>query len=192
MAPNPTRPGVHVSDPSGLRAMAHPLRLQLIGSLRVDGPQTVGMLSERLDAAPGSISFHLGTLERHGFVEQAPDLARDRRERWWRATAERTTFEPVDLHDDPAQRAAGRAMRQAIVQQYAAGQLTYLETEDTLDPAWIAAATMGDDAMWLTPAQLRELSDELEALASRWHTLGDREAPGAQAVQVIYSAFRRP
>lgn len=172
--------------------MAHPLRLQLIGTLRIDGPQTVGALSERLDAAPGSISFHLGTLERHGFVEQAPDLARDRRERWWRATAERTTFEPIDLQEDPAQRVAGRAMRQAIVQQYAAGQLAYLETEDALDPSWIAAATMGDDAMWLTPAQLRELSDELEALSSRWHRRGDREAAGAEPVHVIYAAFRRP
>mgnify|MGYP003511088527 CR=1 FL=1 len=190
-SPSP-RPGVHVSDPSGLRALAHPLRLQIIGSLRVDGPQTVGMLGERLGAAPGSISFHLTTLARHGFAEKAPELARDGRERWWRATAERTTFEPADLRKDPTQWAAGKAMRQAIVQQYAAGQLAYLENEGTLDPSWIAAATMGDEAIWLTPLQLRELSDELELLASRWQSRGDRDASDAQPVHLIYAAFRRP
>ncbi|GAA3647338.1 winged helix-turn-helix domain-containing protein [Microbacterium marinilacus] len=187
-----SRTRVHVSDPSALRALAHPLRLRIVGSLRMEGPQPVGALSERLDAAPGSISYHLGTLERHGFVEQAPDLARDGRERWWRASAETTAFEPIDLQADPEQRVAGRAMRQAIVQRYAADELAYLEAEETLQPEWIAAATIGDDHAWLTPDELRELSDELEALAARWHERGDRDRADARPVRVIYAAFRQP
>ena len=96
------------------------------------------------------------------------------------------------MQDDPAKRTAGRAMRRAIAQAYAADQLAYLETEESLEPEWIAAATSGDDVPWLTSAELRELSDELEALASRWHARGDRERPGAAPVRLIYSAFRRP
>jgi len=183
---------VNVSDPSALRALAHPLRLRIIGTLRTDGPQSVGALSDRLDAAPGSISYHLSTLERHGFVEQAPDLARDGRERWWRASAEVTTFEPSDLQQDPARRIAARAMRQAIVQQYAADELAYLQMEETLDAAWVAAATLGDDYAWLTPEQLRELSDELKALATRWNERSNRDDPGARLIKIIYAAFRRP
>jgi len=190
---NPSRRSrVHVSDPSALRALAHPLRLRIIGSLRTDGPQSVGALCDRLDAAPGSISYHLSTLERHGFVEQAPDLARDARERWWRASAEVTTFEPSDLQRDPDQRVAARAMRQAIVQQHAADELAYLETEETLDAPWVAAATLGDDYAWLTHDQLRELKDELEALAARWNERSDRDHPDARLVKIIYAAFRRP
>jgi len=186
------RSRIHVSDPSALRALAHPLRLRIIGSLRTDGPQSVGALGDRLDAASGSISYHLSTLERHGFVEQAPELARDGRERWWRASAETTTFEPVDLQRHPARRAAGRAMRQAIVQQYAAEELAYLEIEETLDAGWVAAATMGDDHAWLTREELGELSEELESLASKWHERSNRDRPDARPIRFIYAAFRRP
>lgn len=183
---------MHVTDPAALRALAHPLRLQIIGTLRSAGPRSVSALSELLDVATGSISYHLGTLERHGFVEEAPDLARDGRERWWRATADLTTFDPGELQDDPEQRIAGRAMRQSIVQQYTADHLAYLEVEETLGREWVAAATLGDDHAWLTPSELRELSDELEALAARWHARSDSTRPQARAVRVIYSAFPRP
>ncbi|MFD6716591.1 helix-turn-helix domain-containing protein, partial [Micromonospora chalcea] len=72
-----------VSDPRAMRALAHPTRLRLLGELRLRGPQTVGMLSERTGEAVGSVSYHVGKLAEHGFVTEAPDLARDRRERWW-------------------------------------------------------------------------------------------------------------
>lgn len=183
---------LHVSDPSALRAMAHPLRQRIIGALRTDGPQTIGALSERLEAAPGSVSYHMGTLARHGFVEEAPELARDGRERWWRATAELTSFRPAELVQDPAQRAAAEQMRRSFVQLYAAEQLEYLAREPELEAEWVAAATMGDDIAWLTPAELRELSDELEALAARWHSRGERQRPDATPVRLLYSAFRRP
>ena len=188
----PTRRTVSVADPSALRALAHPLRLQIIGALREEGPQTVGALSDRLDAAPGSISYHLGTLERHGLVEQASDLARDGRESWWRASAELTTFDPVALRRNPAQRTAARAMRRAFVQGYAADQLSYLEHEDELDEDWVAASTISDDGAWLTADELNELSRELEDLAARGHARGDRERAGTARVRIVYSAYRRP
>jgi len=192
MAPAPRRE-IHVDDPSALRAMAHPLRLKIIGALRSDGPLTVGALGERLGAASGSISYHLSTLERHGFVEQAPELARDGRERWWRASAETTTFDPAELQDDPARREAGLAFRRAIVRGYAAEQLGYLDSEASLAPEWIEAATQSDDLLWLTAGELKELSDELEALGRRWHDrAGDRARAGSEPVRVIFSTFRRP
>lgn len=186
------RSHVHVSDPSALRALAHPLRLRLLGALRTDGPQPVGALSDRLDAAPGSISYHLGTLERHGFVEQAPELARDGRERWWRARADVTTFAPVELHRDPQQRVAARAMRQTLVQRYAADLLAYLDVEESLTDPWIAAATIGDDHAWLTASELRELSEELAAVTARWQARSDRNRPDAGPVRMIYAAYRQP
>ncbi|WP_243074184.1 transcriptional regulator [Microbacterium sp. SS28] len=184
---------IHVEDPSALRAMAHPLRLKIIGMLRSDGPLSVGALGERLGAASGSISYHLATLEKHGFVEHAPELARDGRERWWRASAEYTSFDPAELQADPARREAGVAFRRAIVQGYAAEQLAYLESEADLPAEWIAAATQSDDLLWVTAGELQELSDELEALGRRWHDrAGDRTRAGAEPVRLIYSAFHRP
>lgn len=62
----------HLTDPRAMRALAHPTRLRLLGELRVRGPRTVGMLSDAIDEAVGSVSYHLGKLAEHGFVEEAP------------------------------------------------------------------------------------------------------------------------
>ena len=90
-----------------MRALANPLRLKLLGLLRRDGPHSVGELSELADAAPGSVSYHLSTLEKFGFVEQAPELARDGRERWWRAAHAMTHYTPSEMLADPESAAGG-------------------------------------------------------------------------------------
>ena len=56
------------------------------------GPQSVGALAEATGAASGSVSYHLVTLAKHGFVVPAPELERDGRERWWRAAHEMTSW----------------------------------------------------------------------------------------------------
>lgn len=183
---------IRVNDPAALRALANPLRLRVLGTLRSDGPQTVGRLSDRFDVAPGSISYHLTTLEQHGFVEPAPELARDGRERWWRATADFTTYQPGELADDPERQVAGTAMRRAVLASYGAEQQAYLDVEPSLPRDWIAAAGSGDTFALLTVEELAELRDELEALAQRWGERRDPDREGVQAVHLIYAAFRRP
>ena len=75
---------LHVTEPDVLRAVAHPLRRRLLDVLRVDGPQTASLLAEHTGEAVGNVSHHVRVLQRAGLVEAAPELARDRRERWWR------------------------------------------------------------------------------------------------------------
>ena len=185
---------VHVSDPRALRALAHPTRLRLLGELRTRGPQTVGALSELVDEAPGSISYHLGTLAKHGFVVQAPELARDRRERWWRAAHRSTTWTPLELLDDPERRAAMEVLQRTVLARYAQELEAYLHRQPTLPPEWVAAATISDAVLHLTSDQLAELREELHALARRWQERSDAggpEAPGAHDVALQYQAFRR-
>jgi DNA-binding transcriptional ArsR family regulator len=75
-----------VSESQVLAALAHPLRRRLLAALRAEGPATAGVLAARTDQAVGSVSHHLRTLGACGLIEEAPELARDRRERWWRPT----------------------------------------------------------------------------------------------------------
>jgi DNA-binding transcriptional ArsR family regulator len=186
------RTHIDVRDPRAMRALANPLRLQLLGLLRRDGPHSVGELSALADAAPGSVSYHLSTLEEFGFVEQAPELARDGRERWWRAAHDSTHYEPSALLAEPETAAAGRAMRQTFLQGHLAEQLAYLDAEPAIGEDWVAAATAGDILSYLSPAELRELSDEVNALAEKWQRSRDEAAPDAAPVRFIYSAFRQP
>jgi DNA-binding transcriptional ArsR family regulator len=183
---------IEVRDPRAMRALANPLRLKLLGLLRRDGPHSVGELSTLADAAPGSVSYHLTTLQEFGFVEEAPELARDGRERWWRAAHTHTHYQPSELLKDPEAAAAGRVMRQVFLQGHLAEQLAYLDTEPALSGEWVRGATMGDTIAYLTPDELRELSDAVNALAEKWELSRDPSRPGAEPVRFIYSTFRQP
>src|SRR5437764_6173805 len=70
-----------------LRALAHPLRLQLLQVLQAEGPATASQLARRLGESSGATSYHLRALHRVGMVEEAEQ--RNARERWWQRSAER-------------------------------------------------------------------------------------------------------
>ena len=89
MTPNEARmpedAAVTVTNADTLRAMASPIRMRILGTLRVNGEQTVGSISEQLGEAPGAISYHLGQLARVGLVEKVRSPDGDRRKSWWKA-----------------------------------------------------------------------------------------------------------
>ena len=51
--------------------MAHPVRLQVLEILGDEGPLTATELGERIGESPANTSFHLRTLAKYGFVEEA-------------------------------------------------------------------------------------------------------------------------
>lgn len=187
----PTRPTDSLRDPKSLRALAHPLRLQLLGVLRADGAHSVGQLAEIVDEAPGTVSYHVGTLAKFGFVVEAPELARDGRERWWRAAHSHTSFDPAELLNDPEQHAAARTLQQVILQSYLGELLDALDAEATIGEEWVAASTHGDSFAHLTAPQLAELTAELAALSSKWEAKSDPSQNGAKPVRWILHAFAR-
>ena len=171
-----------------MRALAHPTRLRLLAELRRHGPQSVGMLSGLLGEAVGSVSYHLGTLAKHGFVVPAPECARNRREHWWRAAHDRTSTDPLGDRGDPERQAASEAFRRTVLGHYTALLEAYLEVEPSLAPEWVRGTTSSDVELRLTSAELVEMRGELEALADRWKA---RASAGAEDVALIYHAFRR-
>lgn len=174
-----------------MRAMAHPMRLRLLGMLRVDGPATVGMLAERTGEAAGSVSYHVATLARHGFVEPAPELARDRRERWWRAAHQVTSWRTEEFLGDPERHAASDALRRAVLDTYHRELLGALEAEATLEPEWVAASDSSDGAARLTLEEFRELSADLAAVREKWWARGREAREGTRPVRWITHVFPR-
>ncbi|GAB3221509.1 helix-turn-helix domain-containing protein [Kineococcus gypseus] len=189
MAPPRT---VHLTEPEAMRVLAHPTRLRLLAALRTSGPASVGALARAVDEAPGSVSYHLGRLADVGFVEEAADRARDRRERWWRAVHERTTIDSVEDRADPERMAASTALRRQVARRYAELQEAYLDAEPSLPAHWVAAGTQGDRHWHLTAEELRAFSAELESVLARWQERSDASRDGTRAVAVVYSAFLRP
>lgn len=181
---------ISLDDPRAMRALAHPTRLKLLGELRARGAQNVRTLSSLVDEAPNSVSYHLRTLAKYGFVAEAPELAPDARERWWRAVHQRTVWGPAALEESPELRVAGEALQRSVVRRWHDKLADYVDREATLDPEWVRAAVSSDAILYLTAAELAELRDELKAVAARWESRSDRAREDAAQVTMLYHAFR--
>ncbi len=80
-----------VEDLDTLKAVSHPLRMQLLGALRRLGPSTASELGRELGESSGSTSYHLRQLERFGFVGD-DDEQPSGRERRWKSLYDLTTY----------------------------------------------------------------------------------------------------
>src|SRR6266480_7471248 len=92
---------IELTDPRALRAIAHPVRMRLVGLLRREGPLTATRAAELLGESSGTCSFHLRQLARYGLVEEAGGGTG--REKPWRATTTSTAWDvPGDVTPETA------------------------------------------------------------------------------------------
>jgi DNA-binding transcriptional ArsR family regulator len=156
-------------DPQGLRALAHPLRLRLLGLLRADGPATASQLAVRTGQSSGSTSYHLRQLAAAGFVTEEEERGNGR-DRWWRAVHRMTTYDVAP--DDEESRAVGEQYLRVVAASYfrrldeTIAASTTLESD--LGPGWDRAFDVSDYALRLTRDEAVALGEELEALAERY------------------------
>ena len=175
----------NIDDAQVLRAMAHPLRLRLVGSLRKDGPATASDLGRRLGESSGATSYHLRILAKYGFVED--DAERNRgRERWWRAVDEGMEWS-LDT-DDAGLLEADRALGSQLASEHARWLRRWNDEMPDWDRAWRAASINMDQWFELTPDELRQLADEVLAVLERY---SDRRVPaeGTERAIVLFHAF---
>ena len=182
---------INLHDAGPMRALAHPLRLRILGLLRSGGPQSVGKLAEATGVASGSVSYHLSTLAKHGFVVPAPEFERDGRERWWQAAHEMTTLRSEEFIDDPERREAAEAMRRTVLDSYHRELVDALDAEIDLEPEWVAASDSSDGAAHLTLDEFRELDADLAAVREKWWGRGREPREGTRLVRWITHTFPR-
>jgi DNA-binding transcriptional ArsR family regulator len=180
---------LRLTEPSQMRALAHPLRLRLLGHLRTDGPATATTLAERLEVSPALASYHLRQLASHGFIEEAPELAEDRKQRWWRAAHERTSWSTVEFLDTPERVAAEQSLGREVANAHASRAAEWVAGAPSWPAAWVDASTMSDWILELTADELQEMRDELEATIEWWAARPARE--GAEMVQAIVHLLPR-
>lgn len=186
---------LRLADVAAMRAMAHPLRLRIVGSLRIDGPATASVLARRLDTDSGQTSHHLRQLARAGFVEDAPDLGKGPRgrERWWRAAQETTSWD--DLAELGPEGEQAMQVFQGAVHRVWAQMLSQFRAQagrGEWSDTWRDAAASGDYPIRTTPAGLKALNAELQEVIAK-HDLGQAQAPtdDAETVVVLLHAFPR-
>lgn len=184
-----------VVRPNGrsLRALAHPLRVQMLGLLRSDGPATASQLALRTGQSSGSTSYHLRQLEAAGFVAEATDRG-NARDRWWRAVHRSTEFDlPPD--SDEETKAVGEEYLRAVAYTYAhklEASIAALPALDAdLGQGWSQGFTMSDYSLRLTLKEALELGAELEAIGARYrHDDPDHRAGAPEGAQRVVVQFQ--
>ena len=163
-----------VTDSRVLAAMAHPLRRRLLNLLKVDGPSTASVLSERTGQAVGNISHHLRSLAAAGLIEEAPELARDRRERWWRRTPGAVRWTSADFAGDEAAEAVALAAESLNLDTQLGFLRAWAAVPDEERARWPNGPVAVNSWLRMDDGELAEFSAELLALIRRW---ADRELP---------------
>ncbi|MGH1563114.1 ArsR/SmtB family transcription factor [Mumia sp. DW29H23] len=180
-----------VLDASSLKALAHPLRVSLLGSLRRYGPATATQLGERLGMSSGSASYHLRQLEKAGLVTD--DATRgNARDRWWRAAHRVTELRGEDL--DPADADAVDEYLRSIAASYTLLLQQTVNERTTMAPEWRDAMDMSDYLLRLTPDEAKTLAVRLHAVVRefRYDVPENRAPEDADRVSVVLQILPQP
>ena len=190
--PRDDRLQLDLTDPKAMRALAHPLRWALLEALSHAGTLTATQASEMLGESPANCAFHLRTLAKYGFVEEAG--GGKGRERPWRQAYGRMSWQA--RRGDEQFRLAGQALNQVWLDRVLsrarlAATASWPEGfEDDLG----GSASM----LYVTPDEARELYAELMKTVER--TIGQERRfadrrdpahrpPGAVPVEFVLLGY---
>ncbi len=176
--PRDDRGRLNLTDPKAIRALAHPVRWALLEVLGQAGTLTATQASEVLGESPANCAFHLRTLAKYGFVEEAGGGRG--RERPWRQTYDGMTWRT--RQDDPQASHAAEALDQVWMDRV----MTRAQRSLTSMTSWPHA--FGDGGLgasasrvYVTPEEAEELYSELqqtfERVVGMHHRFADRRDP---------------
>ena len=163
-----------VTDSRVLAALSHPLRRRLMDVLKVDGPATASMLAERTGQAVANVSHHLKVLAGGELVAEAPELARDRRERWWRLVSPGVRWATGDFDDDPAGQAVASAALSLNLDRQVSLVRAWWAVRESENEAWAETPFSADRWLRFTPEELAAFQRDLFEVLDRW---AERELP---------------
>ncbi|HEY7262810.1 MAG TPA: helix-turn-helix domain-containing protein [Trebonia sp.] len=149
-----------LTDPLELRALAHPVRIRLLAAVGLRGTLTATEAVEFVGGSPASCAYHLRTLAKYGFIEDAG--ADNNRERPWRLT--QAGFSWSEHAAEPEQRAVGRALGDVVHGEWLANIRRYRANAD-LYPVGIQEISGGSEiVLYATPAEVAGVQRQIQAL----------------------------
>jgi DNA-binding transcriptional ArsR family regulator len=187
MPPARDKDTLHLQDPRAIRALAHPARMAIIDALASGDELTATECAELTGLSPSATAYHLKFLERYDFAEPAP-ARNDGRERPWRATGHRTSFD-LDT-STPAGAAATAAVGLAFIDRSRALAAAFVATEHEEPEEWRKVAFLANADLWLTADETRKVTTALTAVLEpyRGRALGNRP-DGTRRVRIMNMVF---
>jgi predicted ArsR family transcriptional regulator len=172
-----------------MRALAHPVRIALLEALGREGQLTATAAAEILDESPGNMSWHLQTLAKYGYVEEAG--GGKGRSRPWRIASVSNRFRTTS--EDPEFDAAGEALESTFADRAYSRLREWWARRASYSFAWRDAAFTSDSLGYLTAEEMAEVGEEIAALFGRYRDRvlnKELRPPGSQPTQLI--AFGHP
>jgi len=168
-----------VDDPKAIRALAHPLRLDLLELLVATGPATAAQCGRILGVSQASCSFHLRQLAKYGLVEDAGP-GPDRRERQWRTPSARPVVHvPTEGHEA----VRGRQLERFVVAREIQAIRDHLDA-GTPGGRFVSAIAL------VSPEEAAELKERWKAMLEPY--LSRPPAPGSSATRFFWAATPLP
>jgi DNA-binding transcriptional ArsR family regulator len=181
-----------VLDAVAIKALAHPLRLQLFDLVRREGPATSTSLAKRLNETSGATSYHLRQLHRAGLIEEDPDRGTGR-ERWWRPAQRSIAVRGSALPDDPTTQAAAQWFAREIQRRRNAWVERWYDTHKDWPQEWQDASVDSSAEFRTTHEHLRALQEEILEVIDRYRAEAEaNETPDSERVAVMFYAFPQP
>jgi DNA-binding transcriptional ArsR family regulator len=185
--PHAAKP-VRVLEAGALKALAHPLRIQMYDILSQFGPQTASSLAERLGESSGATSYHLRALAKHDLIREVEGLG-TARERWWERPRGAVSMTNPDAIKTPS----GRAATEVVVSEF------YRRREEQLQD-YLRKALRGNPDDWeamlststisLTQEQFDTLSEAIQTLIDdASDRFRDQTGPGVRRFTVRTDIF---
>ncbi|WP_199034050.1 winged helix-turn-helix domain-containing protein [Glycomyces salinus] len=173
MEPEPEPPIAreHITDPERMRALAHPARMAVfdfLGARRVQGfdGATATEIAEEAGMSPSAMSYHLRTLAKAGFIEEAPSRG-DARERVWRLKVHKFNIEAEEDASE-SDLAVERTMTATFAAQSEKEFLRYLESGRRDDPALRNLSTVSEGRFRLRPEEVEEFKRRAHELIEEY------------------------
>lgn len=172
---------------AALKALAHPLRVQILRILQLRERVSVTSLAEELGESTGATSYHLRQLARHGFVQHCAPPPGGGRQRWWQMAVDEIHITGFEfMANDETREAIGFLLR-----EYSADRsrrlANWYATATQWPQVWQRASGDMDGHLDLNPKQMAALRDEVAAVVARYRAL--KPGRGARKVDVQYAVF---
>ena len=163
-AGDPTTGMRRLSGAQELRALAHPVRIALLEILGLEGSLTATEAAKIIGGTPANAAYHLRTLAKHGYVEEAEGGVG--RERPWRINSIGMSFSDED--PDPAVSTAAVVLGELLVERWISRAKYYMDHRHEY-PAEIREVSGNSQyVMYATTAEAEEVQKDLLRLFGRF------------------------
>lgn len=167
-----------------LKAYSHPLRRQILRLIARRGFLRAADIAGELDVPANSASFHLRVLAEAGLIEEAPEQARDRRDRVWTGRKGALTV------GGPENPVADEALGDAVVAALAEDHVDLLRRVVAWTPEYVSGRTADVHASFvqrtirLTEAEFDDVMHKIDDVLSAADDAHDDTDPAGRHWQL--------